>query len=167
MNASVIEDRMNFVLPSELSATEPPEERGLARDGVRLLVAKAGGIEHARFRDVAEFLAPGDLVVVNTSATIAAAVEGVRACHESIVVHFSSPLDDGTWVIELRARDASGPIRDAVVGERIGLPGGADAMLLDGYPDPTRYVGSRLWRARLSLEGPMDAYLAMFGRPIT
>src|SRR6266446_4799727 len=118
MSASVIEARMNFTLPSELSATGHPEARGLARDEVRLLVARDAGIEHARFRDVTEFLAPADLVVVNTSATVAAAVDGVRACHEPIVVHFSSRLDDGTWAIELRARDASGPIRDAVVGER-------------------------------------------------
>ena len=156
-----------FLLPPELAATEPPEARGLARDEVRLLVARADAIEHARFRDLPRFLEPGDLVVVNTSATIAAAVDGVRACHESIVVHFSSPLDDGTWAIELRLPDGSGPIRDGVIGERVGLPGGADAMLLAPYPDENRYIGSRLWRARISTEGPMNAYLDWFGRPIT
>ena len=31
-------DALDFTLPPELEATEPPEARGLARDGVRLLV---------------------------------------------------------------------------------------------------------------------------------
>jgi S-adenosylmethionine:tRNA ribosyltransferase-isomerase len=158
---------MNFTLPEELSAAEPPEARGLARDEVRLLVAEPGQIAHAQFRDLARFLEPGDLIVVNTSATVAAAVDGIRACHEPIVVHFSSPLDDGTWVIELREYDGSGPIRDAVVGETVGLPGGAGALLLAPYPQQDRYLGSRLWRARISIEGPIDAYLTWFGRPIT
>ena len=159
--------RTRFDLPPELAATEPPEARGLARDEVRLLVAEPKNIRHTRFRDLPRFIHEGDLVVVNTSATIAAAVDGVRACHESIVVHFSAPLDDGSWAIELRLPDGSGPIRDAVVGERVGLPGGGDAMLLAPYPDENRYVGSRLWRARISIEGPMPAYLDWFGRPIT
>jgi len=158
---------MNFTLPPELSATEPPEARGLDRDEVRLLVAAPNGFSHAHFRDLARFLEPGDLVVVNTSATVAAAVDGIRACHEPIVVHFSSPLEDGMWVIELRRRDGTGPVRDAVVGETVGLPGGVSAMLLAPYPDADRYLGSRLWRARISIEGPTDAYLGWFGRPIT
>jgi S-adenosylmethionine:tRNA ribosyltransferase-isomerase len=159
--------RMEFTLPDELSAAEPPEARGLARDEVRLLVAEPTGISHGQFRDLARFLEPGDVVVVNTSATVAAAVDGIRACHEPVVVHFSSPLDDGTWVIELREYDGSGPIRDAVVGETVGLPGGAGALLVAPYPQHDRYLGSRLWRARISIEGPIDAYLAWFGRPIT
>ncbi len=67
-----------FALPPELAATEPPEQRGLARDEVRLLVAEAGReVQHTVFRDLATFLHPGDLVVVNTSATRAAAVDGL------------------------------------------------------------------------------------------
>jgi S-adenosylmethionine:tRNA ribosyltransferase-isomerase len=158
---------VRFTVPPELSAVEPPEARGLARDEVRLLVAESGGITHARFNDLTRFLAPGDLLVVNISATIAAAVDAVRGCHEATVLHFSTPLDDGTWVVELRQRNGSGPIRDAVVGETIGLPGGATALLVAPYPDPARYLGSRLWRALISSEGPMDAYLEWFGRPIT
>jgi S-adenosylmethionine:tRNA ribosyltransferase-isomerase len=48
----------SFALPSELEATEPPEARGLPRDGVRLLVSHldAGVIEHARFSDLPRWL---------------------------------------------------------------------------------------------------------------
>ena len=60
-----------FSLPPALEAHEPPEARGLRRDDVRLLVAArgAGTIAHARFADLPSLLAPGDLVVVNVSAT--------------------------------------------------------------------------------------------------
>jgi len=79
-----------------LAASRPPEARGLGRDGVRLLVATPDGIVHARFGDLPRFLSAGDLLVVNTSATIAAAVDGRRGDGRPVVVHFSSPLDEGT-----------------------------------------------------------------------
>ena len=58
-------------------ATAPPERRGIARDSVRLLVGRPGGVEHAIFRDLPRLLAPGDLLVVNTSATLPAALDAV------------------------------------------------------------------------------------------
>ena len=61
-------------------AAAPPEHRGVARDAVRLLVARTpGDIRHRVFRDLAEELAPGDLVVVNTSATIAAEADATSS----------------------------------------------------------------------------------------
>ncbi|HEV2685348.1 MAG TPA: S-adenosylmethionine:tRNA ribosyltransferase-isomerase [Actinomycetota bacterium] len=155
-----------FTLPVELSATEPPEARSLARDEVRLLVAEPEGIAHSIFRELPQFLAPGDLVLVNTSMTVPAAVEAFRACDERIVVHLSSPLDDGTWAIELRRADGSGPIRDAVVGETVYLAGHESALLVESYPDADAYLGSRLWRARLSIDD-VPRYLTLHGRPIT
>ena len=88
---------LDFVLPEGLLATEPPP----ARDGVRLLVASQAGLAHARFSQLGEFLSPGDLVVINTSATLAAAVDGNRA-GAPVEVHFSAELDDGAWVVEVR-----------------------------------------------------------------
>ena len=67
-----------FVLPDELQAREPPEARGLRRDGVRLLVGASAGLRHLHFVDLPSVLVPGDLVVVNTSATLPAAVPGTR-----------------------------------------------------------------------------------------
>jgi S-adenosylmethionine:tRNA ribosyltransferase-isomerase len=79
-----------------LAATQPPEARGLSRGGVRLLAATPDGMVHARFGDLPRFLSAGDLLVVNTSATIAAAVDGRRGDGRSLVVHFATPLDGGT-----------------------------------------------------------------------
>ena len=77
-----------FKLPASLEAHEPPPERG----GVRLLVAHRldGLIEHARFTDLPRLLSPGDLLVVNVSATIPAAVAGYKADGSAVRIHRSS-----------------------------------------------------------------------------
>ena len=146
------------------SASMPPEARGLSRDGVRLLVARPGSVQHARFRDLAGFLEPGDLVVVNTSATLAAAVDG-RGRQGQVTVHLSSELPDGTWAVELRpGRRADGPLPGVAVGDTVELPGGR-LRVVAPYPDASAAT-SRLWQARLVVPGPVPAYLARHGRPI-
>jgi S-adenosylmethionine:tRNA ribosyltransferase-isomerase len=147
---------VTFALPPGLSADRPPESRGLRRDEVRLLVADGTAVWHATFRDLGRFLHPGDLVVVNTSGTLAAAVDA-----GSVVVHFSAPLADGTWVVELRRPDQSGPVRDAVAGSRIRLPDGGTVTLLANRPG-----SDRLWVARVDTPGGVEDYLARYGRPI-
>lgn len=159
--------RTRFSLPADLTATEPPEARGLTRDGVRLLVADgAGGVQHARFRDLPRFLTPGDVLVVNTSATVPGAVDGRRGDGGRVTVHFSTPLDDHVWVVELRRADGTGPIRDASAGERVTLPDGVTLALRAGFPDPAVETGSRLWVADAGVEGGVMAYLGRRGRPI-
>jgi len=156
-----------FTVPLDLAATVPPEARGLLRDEVRLLVATPDGPQHARFRDLGRFLQPGDLVVVNTSATLPAAVDATRRGGRPVVVHLSATLDDGTWVVELRQPDGSGPVGDAAGGESISLPAGADLTLIADHLDPPRTTGSRLWRGHVDVAGPVEAFLARYGRPIT
>ena len=109
-----------------LAASQPPEARGLGRDGVRLLVATPDGIVHARFGDLPRFLSAGDLLVVNTSATIAAAVDGRRGDGRPVVVHFSSPLDEETpWAGSLDGRSPRQGTRDQ--GTPSGGPAGEGA----------------------------------------
>ncbi|MER3435705.1 MAG: hypothetical protein C4288_20530 [Leptolyngbya sp. ERB_1_1] len=57
----------SFILPEELSAKEPPEQRGIARDAVRLMVIdrSTSKVNHARFNQLGRFLRPGDLLVFN------------------------------------------------------------------------------------------------------
>ena len=63
-------------LPALPPAEAPAEARGLERSDVALLIARRtdGTLCSARFEDLVRFLLPGDLLVVNTSATLAAAV---------------------------------------------------------------------------------------------
>ena len=157
-----------FVVPRELAATTPPEARGVGRDQVRLLVSDGGGVTNARFAALASFLEPGDVLVVNTSATIPAAVDARRGDGRATTVHFSTPLDNGRWLVELRASGAtSGRVRDARRGELVRLPAGVQLKLLAPYPDLAASTGSRLWRASTDVEGGMLAYLHQHGRPIT
>jgi S-adenosylmethionine:tRNA ribosyltransferase-isomerase len=136
----------------------------VARDGVRMLVATGDGIAHARFSDLPRFLAAGDLLVVNTSATLPAAVTGHRASGASIAVHLSTVLDDGRWVLELRQQPpAAGRVTDAVAGEQIALPGTASIRLVASYPGP---ASTRMWTADPVGTGDAGAYLAAHGRPI-
>jgi S-adenosylmethionine:tRNA ribosyltransferase-isomerase len=175
MSAAAMTAGPQFELPPGQEASEPPEARGLARDGVRLLVADGSGVRHSRFAELGRFLSPGDLLVINTSATLAAAVDGRRPDGRAVTVHFSTRLDRGSgaggggggwpdsghWLAELRPPGrATGPVTDAHAGERIALPAGAALDLLAP-------AGPRLWRVRAVLEGGAAAYLAAHGRPIT
>lgn len=152
-----------FTVPAELSAGEPPEERGLTRDGVRLMAVGEDRLDHTRFDGIEQFLSPGDLLVVNTSATTPAAVDGDRNGSPT-TVHFSTALDDGTWVVEVRAAGGEEPMTDAGSGEVVRLPD-ADVELLEPYP--SAYARPRLWRAGIRAGAPIPAYLARNGRPIS
>ncbi|MET0862884.1 MAG: S-adenosylmethionine:tRNA ribosyltransferase-isomerase [Nakamurella sp.] len=169
MTALLAAPSTTFSAPDDRTATEPVEYRGLARDEVRLLVAGPAGISHARFRDLPSFLLPGDLLVVNTSATLAAEVDGQWRGEQSLVVHVATDLGDGTWVAELRTSPtASAPVLDAVAGELIGLRDRTELRLLAPYPrisSPTGR-GNRLWRMEFTGRGSMLAHLERWGRPI-
>jgi S-adenosylmethionine:tRNA ribosyltransferase-isomerase len=147
-------------------APQPAEERGLARDEVRLLVGTPDGLSHERFRDLPDHLAAGDVLVVNTSATIAAEVDA-ELDGEAAVLHVAHRLDDGDRVVELRtAPDAGRAILDRRAGDEIRV-GDVRLTLREPWPgaasSPTG-VGNRLWRA--TVRGDLDRQLDWNGRPI-
>jgi S-adenosylmethionine:tRNA ribosyltransferase-isomerase len=159
-----------FTLPSRLEAAEPPEARGLRRDEVRLLVSRAdaGTIEHARFKDLPRWLSAGDLLVVNTSATLNAAVAATHG-RNTFELHLSTRLPGDFWVVEVRR---PGPIASMPCDRRrppatLELAGGGRAALLAPYPFAgTINAPSRLWIAALQLREPVLTYLERFGSPI-
>jgi S-adenosylmethionine:tRNA ribosyltransferase-isomerase len=160
-----------FELPEQLEAHEPPEARGLARDEVRLMVASAhdGRIVHARFRDLPDFLERGDLLVVNTSATIPASLPAHRADGTTLQLRLSTPArtspSEAWWVVELRSANGASPCRTVRVGDHFELPAGASAEVV--APEPfASSEARRLWVARLDLPEPLDAYLRRYGHPI-
>ncbi len=158
-------------LPERFEASEPPEARGLRRDAVRLLVSRidTDSIHHARFSELPRWLAPGDLLVVNTSGTMNAAVAARTASGLVSELHLSTRLPGNFWVVEVRRRGptASLPDREARAGTTFALEGGGRAALLAPYPlaGPLD-APSRLWMAALELGGPVPEYLERFGTPI-
>ncbi|MFJ3668770.1 S-adenosylmethionine:tRNA ribosyltransferase-isomerase [Streptomyces sp. NPDC090106] len=152
-------------VPEELSARVPAEQRGpgLGRDAVRLLVSRGTAVGHHAFAELPCLLRAGDLLVVNTSPTLAAAVDG-RVGHARVVVHFSTRGDDGRWAVELRAPDGHGTTRarpGGPAGTRVRLPGGARLVL----EEPLSASGERLWWARVAGAG-VAGLLRGYGRPI-
>lgn len=162
--------RTRFRAPVEVTAPEPPEQRGLRRDGIRLLVARPTGVSHRRFSELAEQLRPGDLLVVNTSATVPGQLDGRRPSGP-VVVHVANRLADGSRVVELRsAPRAASPVLDGFAGETIELTTGGRVRLLAPYPEPGSSPtgsGNRLWRGTVQVDGPVAAYLGRHGRPIS
>jgi len=139
-----------------LDATAPPERRGVDRDAVRMLVTDraAGTHRHSRFFELPAFLRPGDLLVVNDSATLPAAIPARRAGGEALQLHVSTKIDARLWMTEPR-----GPV---LCGEELQLPDGASAVMLA----PVEPQEPRLWYAWLDLPLPLPAYLAQVGEPI-
>jgi S-adenosylmethionine:tRNA ribosyltransferase-isomerase len=173
---------LEFALPPALEAAEPPEARGLGRDGVRLLVGRrstgtgrqrtersvvrgqaAGApgytVTHHRFTELPDLLAAGDVLVVNTSATLPAALP--VADGRGLAVHLSTELSRGRWLVELRraAGKATAPYAGGAAGQRYPLPGGAAVTLLQPYSP------GRLWVATVDAPDVVDL-LHRYGRPI-
>ncbi|WP_030456200.1 S-adenosylmethionine:tRNA ribosyltransferase-isomerase [Herbidospora cretacea] len=140
---------IDFALPSVNEAHRPPE----ARDSVKLMVSdrRTGAITHHTFTDLPELLDPGDLVVVNNSRTLPAAVKLDR-----LWVHFSTELPRGEWLVELRCPGGT-TYKGGAPGEWLPLPGGATLRLVERFTP-------RLWKARLDTD--VIGYLQRHGTPI-
>jgi S-adenosylmethionine:tRNA ribosyltransferase-isomerase len=147
--------------PELREAREPAEVRGHGRDDVRLLVAHRDGfIARARFAELPELLAPGDLLAINVSATLPAALP-IRGAQADLRLHLSSPAPDrgdGAWLVELRL--AGERFHGGNEGDVLLLPAGATAVLLE------RDTGGRLWLAGLQVPAAVPHYLARHGEPI-
>lgn len=158
-------ERFTYDLPAALEATEPPEARGLTRDAVRMLVTnkRDGSLVPSTFSMLPRFLDPGDLVVINTSGTIPAAVDATADDGTELAVHLSTELEDARWVVEprrLRGRTTErwkGPLPSRPWT----LADGGTLTLDEPYGH-----GGRLWVARLQLGIRTLSWLAVHGRPI-
>jgi S-adenosylmethionine:tRNA ribosyltransferase-isomerase len=141
--------------PAGLDATEPIEARGRHRDEGRLLVSTPGGHFHARFDELPRFLAPGDLLVVNDSATLPASVPA-KGEPGPFTLNVSTQFGRHLWLAEPRwAPDRPGPLPiDA--GDHFKTCAG-DVLVIAPYPGT-----DRLW----FVEGDLEVAMARCGQPI-
>lgn len=147
-----------FERPLALQATQPAEARGIPRDHARLMVSSERGHAHTRFSELAHYLRPGDLVVVNDSATLPASLPATHAELGAFVVSMAIHFGGGTWVIEPRwstAQPGPLPVAAGMTFEIGGLP----ARLIAPYPGLPR-----LWFAHV--EGDVRAAMSRVGAPI-
>lgn len=145
---------VEFELPSELEAREPAEVRGHGRDDVRLLVGRGtGSVSHHRFTDLHTLLEPGDVLVVNRSGTLPAAID----LADGRTVHFSTLTPVGSWLVELRRGGQPDPTGSP--GDQLALPGGESLTLR------ARHMAGRLWHVAVTVLD-VRAYLLACGRPI-
>ena len=67
----------NFDLPQELIAQDPLDDRASSR--LLVLDKDTGAVTHRVFRDIVEYLRPGDCLVINDTKVIPARLMGVKA----------------------------------------------------------------------------------------
>ena len=95
-NADLLNTKSYFYdLPEELIAQTPAEPR----DSSRLLVyhKSSGEIEHKIFRDVLDYLKPGDVLVVNNTRVLPARLYGKKESGAQIEVLLLKRIDLNTW----------------------------------------------------------------------
>ncbi len=172
---------LSFTLPDDLVAAAPAEARGIPRDAVRMLVASATeGLAHRNAFHLPAALRPGDLVVLNTSDTLPAALSGVGPDDHPVEVHLSTvePASgvvpaaalrraSSRWVVEVRERSGrlgGEPSTVDRAGADIRLRGGGRLQVDAPYPAAT--ARPRLWTAELTSPGPLRGWLAEVGGPI-
>jgi S-adenosylmethionine:tRNA ribosyltransferase-isomerase len=157
---------LSFTLPPDLEAPSPPEARGMTRDSVRMMVAHRSdaSLVHSHFSELPRFLDEGDLVVLNTSGTLAAEVDGTGPTGEAWQVHLSTQLPAGLWTVEVRI-DGHAHL-GATAGTTIALAGGGQVSLLTPYSPGPSGIGARLWVAVIDTPEALPTYLARHGRPI-
>ena len=169
LGSAPVASALAIPLDPSREAHEPPEVWGRGRDNVRLLVSNGDtDVEHTTFRDLPRMLRAGDTLVVNTSATIPAAIDGSLADGRALRIHFSTEMPGGLWLVEARepAGDTTAAMFDDLTGADITLAGGGHVHLFE------RFSGSRrLWLASPHLDTPNHEtgvleHLARFGEPI-
>jgi S-adenosylmethionine:tRNA ribosyltransferase-isomerase len=165
---------LEFSLPPELEASEPPEARGLRRDQVHLMISNysTDHIRHARFDSLSNFLDRDDVLIINTSRTRNAALIATRADGSLLELHLSIHLEQDLWTVEVRSLDDSGKskhLEDARIGEILSLPEAVSAILLGPYEsdcNDNSTPSKTVWQATLNLPTPEEDYFARHGFPI-
>ena len=156
-NADLPVSALRFERPAELNAASPAEQRGIARDEVRMLVSAGGRHEDRRFFELPDLLTPADLIVVNRSATIPASLPA-RGPMGAFRLHLSTRYGTRLWLTEPRwTVTQPGPV-GMTAGDRLEVAG-VLATAVAQHP-----VHKRLWFVTFDM--PIEPAVERHGRPI-
>jgi S-adenosylmethionine:tRNA ribosyltransferase-isomerase len=161
-------DDFGFELPPDLIAQHPAPKR----DDSRLLVLHRNGdrIEHRRFPDLLEFLAPGDVLVLNNSRVIPARLRGVNARtggkFELLLLEENAPDD---WWSMLRPGKRARSGTQIILCDAEGRPANVCATVTETNDDGHRrlqFSGTPDIRRELDRLGevPLPPYIERQGR---
>lgn len=159
-----------FDLPYQLECAKPTEERGLRRDEVRLMVSHYNNdqVFHTDFYKIDQFLQAGDVLIINTSGTLKAAIAGFLEDGKKVRIHFSTKISADRWVIEIRELTEGGTRRYAgsKPGEVVAFKNGGSLKLINAYYDSKQDKHLKLWNAQIQLPIPLEEYLDLYGQAI-
>jgi S-adenosylmethionine:tRNA ribosyltransferase-isomerase len=158
---------IQFDLPKHLSCPEPTEERNMHRDEVRLLVTGSNGnIQHSTFKFLDNFLSKGDVLVVNTSATIPAALPLLLPGGSKGKLHLGTKLKEKEWLVEIREITGNRTIRwkEGEAGMQFELPSSASVTLKQNFYNNDQWLD--LWIADFDIHESMQKYLSANALPI-
>lgn len=162
---TLIDAPLTLSLPASSIATAPAEIRGAGRDDIRLMVThrSSGVIVDDVFADFGSYLRSGDVLVVNTSATIPAAVDVVAENGTRLRAHFAGPAPAGLWQVEVRDITPSGGTEPGpdLAPQTLRMPPNAVLHLLARSPRTPR-----LWIAAFAGEEDVPGYLTRYGGPV-
>ncbi len=97
----------SFELPEQLIANFPKAERSSSR--LLAMDKQSGALSHHIFKDLADFLTPGDLLVFNNTKVIPARLFGQKASGGKIEVLVERMLDNKRFLAHVRASKAPKP----------------------------------------------------------
>ncbi len=133
----------DFSLPERLIASEPAPDR----DGSRLLVLSKEGMEHRRFRDIADYLHEGDMLLLNDTKVLPARLRAVKPTGGWLEMLLLKETASG-WEILCRG-GYSGKVRIAgheaeiAKGRLLRFPGSKEELLGAGEAPLPPYIKRR------------------------
>ena len=158
---------IQFELPPHLACPLPTEERNMKRDEVRLLVTSGNEkVEHSTFNHLNTFLEQGDVLIVNTSATLPSALPVTLPGNREGRLHFSTKMQGNLWLVEIRkvAGNKTRRWKEGKPGINFQLPLSASLTLQQRFYNNDQWLD--LWVAAFNCDQPAEEYLASHAKPI-
>lgn len=139
-----------FELPQELIAQDPLEDRSASR--LLVLNKDTGAVEHRHFKEITNYLRPGDCLVLNNTKVIPARLMGIKEdTGAAIEVLLLKRRENDIWETLVRPGKKARPRTKIVFGE-----GALTAEVLEVVEEGNRLI-------RFSYEGIFEEVLDRLG----
>lgn len=143
----------DYDLPEALIAQQPVEPR----DAGRLLVldGATGAINHRRFRDLPDYLRPGDILVANDTRVIPARLFAVKPTGGRVEILLLQRREEGTWEALIGGRNVRAGMTLELL-DHAGTTAAVTAVVVSDGPDAMR---------ALRFSEPVESWIEMLGYP--